>query len=148
MPKTGAERMDAYNPDNIFARIIAGEIPSHKVFEDDDTVAFMDAMPNARGHTLVVPKTGSRNLLDADPQVLGTLIVKVQKVARAVRMAMAADGLRILQFNEEPAGQTVFHLHFHIIPVYEGVPMLPQTGKMADPAELAEASAAIRAALG
>lgn len=139
--------MSAYDPDNIFARIIAGEMPSHKVYEDDTTVAFMDVMPNAVGHTLVVPKTGSRNLLDADPKVLMDLIVKVQKIARAVSAAFRPDGLRIIQFNEEPAGQSVFHLHFHIIPVYEGVALKPPTGEMEDGNELAAHAEAIRAAL-
>jgi len=137
----------AYDPDNIFGKILKGEIPSHKVFEDDDTLAFMDVMPQSRGHTLVIPKSGSRNLLDADPQVLANLIQKTQRVARAVMSAMQADGLRIVQFNEAPAGQTVFHLHFHIIPIYDGVPLKPHTGEMADGAELAALAEKIRAAL-
>lgn len=139
--------MTAYDPDNIFGKILKGEIPSHKVFEDDDTLAFMDVMPQSRGHTLVVPKTGSRNLLDADPLVLANLIQKTQRVAQAVVAAMEADGLRIAQFNEAPAGQTVFHLHFHIIPMYEGVPLKPHTGEMADQDELAAQAEKIRAAL-
>ncbi len=139
--------MKPYSPDNIFAKIIAGEMPSQRVYEDETTVAFMDVMPNAVGHTLVVPKTGSRNLLDADPKVLADLIVKVQTVARAVNAAFQPDGLRIIQFNEAPAGQSVFHLHFHIIPVYEGVAMAPQTGEMADPDQLAAHAEAIRKAL-
>ncbi|MEX0860172.1 MAG: HIT family protein [Cucumibacter sp.] len=139
--------MAAYSPDNIFAKIIAGLVPSHRVFEDAEALAFMDLMPHSKGHTLVVPKKGSRNLLDADPEVLAKLIVRVQKIAMAVRIAFSADGLRINQFNEEPAGQTVFHLHFHIIPIYQGVPMRAQTGEMADPNELAAHAEAIRAAL-
>ena len=137
----------AYDPDNIFSKILKGEIPSHKVFEDDDTLAFMDVMPQSRGHTLVIPKTGSRNLLDADPQVLAGLIQKTQTVARAVKTAMNADGLRIVQFNEAPAGQTVFHLHFHIIPIYDGVPLKPHTGEMADSNDLAALAEKIRATL-
>ena len=137
----------AYDPDNIFSKILKGEIPSHKVFEDDDTLAFMDVMPQSRGHTLVIPKTGSRNLLDADPRVLAGLIQKTQTVARAVKTAMNADGLRIVQFNEAPAGQTVFHLHFHIIPIYDGVPLKPHTGEMADSNELAALAEKIRATL-
>ena len=137
----------AYDPDNIFSKILKGEIPSHKVFEDDDTLAFMDVMPQSRGHTLVIPKTGSRNLLDADPRVLAGLIQKTQTVARAVKAAMNADGLRIVQFNEAPAGQTVFHLHFHIIPIYDGVPLKPHTGEMADSNELAALAEKIRATL-
>lgn len=139
--------MTAYDPENIFGKILKGVIPSHKVFEDDDTFAFMDAMPQSRGHALVIPKTGSRNLLDADPQVLATLITRTQHVARAVMTAMQADGIRIVQFNEAPAGQTVFHLHFHIIPVYDGVPLKPHSGDMADSAELAALAEKIRAAL-
>ena len=139
--------MTAYDPDNIFGKILKGEIPSHKVYEDDDTLAFMDVMPQSRGHTLVIPKTGSRNLFDAEPQVLANLIQKTQRVARAVMSAMDADGLRVAQFNEAPAGQTVFHLHFHVIPMYDGVPLRPHTGEMADQDELAAQAAKIRAAL-
>lgn len=138
--------MTAYDPDNIFGKILKGEIPSHKVYEDDDTLAFMDVMPQSRGHTLVIPKTGSRNLFDADPEVLANLIQKTQRVAKAVMTAMDADGLRVAQFNEAPAGQTVFHLHFHIIPMYEGVPLRPHTGEMADQDELAAQAEKIRAA--
>jgi histidine triad (HIT) family protein len=127
--------MTAYDPDNIFGKILKGEIPSHKVYEDDDTLAFMDVMPQSRGHTLVIPKTGSRNLIQ-----------KTQRVARAVRSAMDADGLRVAQFNEAPAGQTVFHLHFHVIPMYDGVPLRPHTGEMADQDELAAQAEKIRAA--
>ncbi|HCO53794.1 MAG TPA: HIT family protein [Pelagibacterium sp.] len=138
--------MTAYDPDNIFGKILKGEIPSHTVYEDDDTLAFMDVMPQSRGHTLVIPKTGSRNLFDAEPQVLADLIQKTQRVAKAVMTAMDADGLRVAQFNEAPAGQTVFHLHFHIIPMYEGVPLRPHTGEMADQDELAAQAEKIRAA--
>lgn len=137
----------AYDPDNIFGKILKGEIPCHKVFEDDDTLAFMDVMPQSRGHTLVIPKTGSRNMLDAEPQILSSLILKTQHLAQAVMTAMQADGLRIVQFNEAPAGQTVFHLHFHIIPMYEGVLLKPHTGEMADGDELAAQAEKIRAAL-
>jgi|TARA_A100001391_G_scaffold181445_1_gene147430 histidine triad (HIT) family protein len=138
--------MTAYDPDNIFGKILKGEIPSHKVYEDDDTLAFMDVMPQSRGHTLVIPKTGSRNLFDAEPQVLANLIQKTQRVARAVMSAMDADGLRVAQFNEAPAGQTVFHLHFHVIPMYDGVPLRPHTGEMADQDELAAQAEKIRTA--
>lgn len=139
--------MSAYDPDNIFAKILKGEIPSVPVYEDDQTLAFMDVMPQSKGHTLVIPKTGSRNLLDADPDVLANLIQKTQIVARAVATAMEADGLRVIQFNESAAGQTVFHLHFHIIPVYEGVPLKPHSGDMADTGELKALAEMIRAAL-
>lgn len=135
--------MPAYDPDNIFAKILAGDIPCHKVYEDDATLAFMDVMPHSRGHTLVIPKTGSRNLLDADPEILAATIKRVQKVAIAVQKAMNADGIRLIQFNETPAGQTVFHLHFHIVPVYEGVPLKAHVEDMADGKDLAEQAALI-----
>ncbi|WP_176762661.1 HIT family protein [Pelagibacterium luteolum] len=139
--------MTAYDPDNIFGKILKGDIPSHKIYEDDDIFAFMDVMPQSTGHALVIPKTGSRNILDADPQVLANLIQKTQTIARAVMTAMNADGLRIAQFNEAPAGQTVFHLHFHIIPMYDGVPLQPHTGQMADNDQLSVQAEKIRAAL-
>jgi histidine triad (HIT) family protein len=138
--------MTAYDPDNIFTKIIKGEIPCHKIYEDDDTLAFMDIMPQSQGHALVIPKTGSRNLLDADPAVLANLIAKTQKVAAAVMKATEADGFRLAQFNEAPAGQTVFHLHFHIIPMYDGVPLKPHTGETADHAVLGALAAKIRGA--
>jgi histidine triad (HIT) family protein len=130
--------MSAYDPTNIFAKILAGEIPSHKVYEDADIFVMMDIFPQSRGHTLVIPKAASRNLLDADPAVLSTVIPKVQRIAKALLGATAADGLRFAQFNEAPAGQTVFHLHFHLIPVYEGIPLgAHAAGGKADDAELA-----------
>lgn len=122
----------AYDPNNIFAKILKGEIPSVKLYEDDDTLAFMDVMPQATGHLLVIPKTGSRNLLDADPAVLSKLIPVVQKLAVAAKEAFEADGVFIAQFNEPAAGQTVYHLHFHVIPRHEGVPLKPHSGKMED----------------
>ena len=136
-----------YDPDNIFSKIIAGTIPSHKVYEDEDTLAFMDVMPQAPGHLLVIPKIGSRNLLDADPATLAHLIPVVQKLAIAAKEAFDADGVFIAQFNEPAAGQTVFHLHFHVIPRHEGQPLKPHTGQMADHAILAEHAAKIREAL-
>lgn len=136
-----------YDPDNIFSKIIAGSIPSHKVYEDEAVLAFMDVMPQAPGHLLVIPKTGSRNLLDADPQVLSNLMPVVQKLAIAAKKAFAADGVFIAQFNEPAAGQTVFHLHFHVIPRHEGQHLQPHTGKMEDQAVLAANAEKIRAAL-
>ncbi|PPJ46444.1 HIT family protein [Rhizobium sp. KAs_5_22] len=122
----------AYDPNNIFAKILKGEIPSVKLYEDDDTLAFMDVMPQATGHLLVIPKTGSRNLLDADPAVLSKLIPVVQKLAVAAKEAFDADGVFVAQFNEAAAGQTVYHLHFHVIPRHDGVPLKPHSGKMED----------------
>lgn len=136
-----------YDTNNIFAMILRGEIPCHKVYEDEHTLAFMDVMPQADGHTLVIPKMPSRNLLDADPKALGTLMASVQTVANAVQQAFGAEGILVQQFNEPAAGQTVFHLHFHILPRSTSVALRPHTGKMADHALLAEHAAKIRAAL-
>ena len=137
----------AYDTNNIFAKILRGEIPAHKVYEDDNVLAFMDVMPQAKGHVLVVPKAASRNILDADPATLGALIATVQKVAIAAQEAFDADGVTIMQFNEAPAGQSVFHLHFHIIPRQEGVPLRPHSGKMEDGEVLATNAEKIREAL-
>jgi histidine triad (HIT) family protein len=137
----------SYDPSNIFAKILRGEIPSHRVYEDDAVVAFMDVMPQGSGHTLVVPKAPSRNLLDADPATLEALFVVVQKMALAVRKAFGADGVTLLQFNEPASGQTVYHLHVHVIPRFEGVPLKPHTGEMEKSEVLAENAGKIRAAL-
>jgi histidine triad (HIT) family protein len=138
----------AYDTDNIFAKILRGEIPSTRVFEDDAVVAFMDVMPQADGHTLVMPKAPSRNLLDADAAVLAPLMAAVQKVARAVKAAFKADGVAIIQFNEPAAGQTVFHLHIHVIPRFDGVALKPHSGKMEDATVLHANAEKIRKALG
>ncbi|ESW79115.1 HIT family protein [Mesorhizobium sp. RSR565B] len=138
---------EAYDPSNIFAKILRGEIPSHRVYEDDAVVAFMDVMPQGPGHTLVVPKAPSRNLLDADPATLGRLFTTVQKVSLAVKKAFGADGVTILQFNEPASGQTVYHLHVHVIPRFEGIALKPHTGQMEKPEVLTENAARIRAAL-
>lgn len=139
--------MTAYEPDNIFARILRGEIPAYKVFEDDQVLAMMDIFPQSRGHLLVIPRSPSRNLLDADPATLSRTVSYVQKLARAVQKALKPDGIRVMQFNEAPAGQSVFHLHFHIIPVYEGVPVGRHGEGKADEGELKELAGAIAAAL-
>lgn len=136
----------AYDASNVFAKILRGEIPSSRVYETDDVVAFMDVMPQGNGHTLVVPKTPSRNLLDADPATLGRVIEAVQLVARAVKKAFDADGVSIMQFNEPAAGQTVFHLHFHVVPRFEGVALKPHTGQMEKPDVLSANAEKIRAA--
>jgi histidine triad (HIT) family protein len=137
----------AYDTNNIFARILRGELPSHRVYEDDDTVAFMDVMPQATGHALVLPKAPSRNLLDADPAVFASLLSTVQKVARAAKEAFDADGVLVSQFNEAAAGQSVYHLHVHIIPCFDGVPLKPHTGEMEKPEVLAVNAEKLRAAL-
>ena len=136
-----------YDDQNVFARILRGEIPSYRIYEDDHAVAIMDVMPQGTGHTLVIPKTPSRNLLDADPEALGRLMHAVQKVARASKAAFEADGVTVIQFNEPAAGQTVFHLHVHVIPRFEGVPLKPHTGKMEEDAVLAANAAKLKAAL-
>jgi histidine triad (HIT) family protein len=138
----------AYDDSNVFARILRGELPSERVYEDDHAVAIMDIMPRGEGHVLVLPKAKSRNLLDAEPEVLGALFKAVQTVARAVKSAFEADGVTIQQFNESAGGQVVFHLHVHVIPRFEGVPMKPHSGQMEKPEVLAAQAAKIRAALG
>jgi len=129
----------AYDDANIFAKILRGEVPSARVYEDDHVLAFMDVFPQSRGHTLVISKASkARNLLDAEPRVLEQLIAGVQRVARAVRVALKPDGIVVTQFNGAPAGQTIFHLHFHIIPRWEGQPLGRHgQGGMADAGELA-----------
>jgi len=136
-----------YDPDNIFAKILRGDIPSHKVHEDKDCIVIMDVMPQADGHSLVIPKSPSRNLLDADPAVLSKMIAMVQRVAQASMKAFNADGVVFRQFNEEASGQTVFHLHFHIIPIIEGVPLKRHAATMEDPDILAGNAKKLSAAL-
>ncbi|MGI9404310.1 MAG: HIT family protein [Hyphomicrobium sp.] len=136
-----------YDADNIFAKVLRGEIPSHKVYEDADALVIMDAMPQSPGHTLIIPKAPSRNLLDADPEMLARLAPLVQKIARAVKEAFAADGVTVVQFNEPASGQTVFHLHFHVIPRIEGTPLKPHTGAMEDPKVLAVNAEKVRKVL-
>jgi histidine triad (HIT) family protein len=126
-----------YDTSNIFGRILRGELPAHKVFEDDTALVMMDVFPQSRGHTLVLPKAASRNLLDADPAVLAAVMPLIQRVAVALMAATGADGIRLAQFNEAPAGQTVFHLHFHLIPVYEDQALGAHGQGAADSAELA-----------
>lgn len=138
----------AYDDGNIFAKIVRGEMPAVKVYEDAEILAFMDVFPQAKGHVLVISKTSkSRNLLDAEPKTLGRVIGGVQKVARAVNAALKPDGIVVTQFNGAPAGQTVFHLHVHIIPRWEGVPLGRHAEGMADVEELKVLAAQISAAL-
>jgi histidine triad (HIT) family protein len=136
----------AYDPQNIFGKILRGEIPSHKVYEDDVALALMDIMPRGDGHVLVIPKQPACGLLDADPAMLADLIKRVQHVARAAKTAFKADGLTLQQFNETAGGQVIFHLHFHILPRWEGVALKPP-GSMADHAKLADHAEKIKAAL-
>lgn len=137
-----------YDDANIFAKIVRGEIPSAKVFEDDDVLAFMDAFPQAKGHCLVISKTSkARNLLEIEPEVLAKVMAGVQRLTRAVVKALKPDGVVVTQFNGAPAGQTIFHLHVHVIPRWEGEALGRHGGGMADPAELQALAGQIRAAL-
>lgn len=138
-----------YDPDNIFAKILRGEMPNVTVFEDEIALAFMDVFPQAEGHTLVIPKdVEARNLLDMPTGKLGPYMERVQKVARAVEAGLQPDGVIVTQFNGAPAGQTVYHLHFHIIPRREGEPLRRHAaGGMADLAELETLAEKIRAKL-
>lgn len=136
-----------YDNDNIFAKILRGEIPCHKVYEDDDAIAFMDVMPQSDGHVLVLPKAASRNILDADPAVLAKLAPLLQQLSVAAKSAFDADGISLMQFNEGAGGQTVFHLHFHIVPRYDGVPMKAHGRGIEDPGVLAANAEKLRAAL-
>ena len=138
-----------YDPDNVFAKIIRGDMPAVKVWEDAEVLAFMDVFPQAEGHVLVVSKTSTaRNLLEVEPEVLSTLTAAVQRTARAVTQALEPDGLSIMQFNGEAGGQTVFHLHFHIIPRRVGQSLKGHSQEpMADPESLKTLAARIAAAL-
>ncbi len=136
-----------YDRNNIFAKILRGELPCHKVYETDKALAFMDIMPRGDGHVLVIPKTEARNILDVAPDDLADLAKAVQVVARAVKEALDADGVTIQQFNESAGGQVVFHIHVHVIPRFEGVPLKPHTGQMEDPETLARFAEKIRAVL-
>ena len=137
----------SYQADNIFAKILSGDFPAHKVYEDDIAIAILDVMPQAPGHTLVIPKAPSRNLLDAKVEDLSRLMPIIQKLAQAVKTAFSADGVHIQQFNEAAAGQTVYHLHFHIIPRHDGIPAKAHSGTMEDPDVLTAHAAKLKAAL-
>ena len=139
--------MAAYDTDNIFAKILRGELPCHEVFQDDMTLAFMDIMPRVPGHTLVIPKAPSRNILDVAPADIAAVMATAQKIARAQMTAFAADGITIQQFSETAGGQIVFHTHVHVMPRHDGVRLGPPASAMADTAVLAESAEKIRAAL-
>ncbi len=136
-----------YDNNNVFAKILRGEIPCYKVYEDDIALAFMDIMPRIDGHTLVIPKFPARTLLDADPDRLGELIKRVQKVAATVKNSLGAEGLTLLQSNESAGGQVIFHLHFHILPRWEGIELKPSASAMETPEVLNKFQARIAAAL-
>jgi histidine triad (HIT) family protein len=139
--------MSAYDPSNIFAKILRGEMPAETVHEDEKTLAFMDIMPRSDGHTLVIPKAPVRTFFDIGAEDLAALYASVQKVARAAVAGLGADGLTIQQFNEPAGGQVVFHMHVHILPRWDGVPLRPHTGQMAPKEVVAGHAARIRAAL-
>jgi len=136
-----------YDNENIFAKILRGEMPAHKIYEDDETFAFLDIMPRTDGHTLVIPKTPARNLLDASPGQLLAVMKTVQMIARAAMKAFDAEGVLIQQFNEAAAGQVVFHLHFHVLARKQGVRLAPPRSDMEDQDVLAANAAKLRAAL-
>ncbi len=137
----------AYDPDNVFARILRGEIPAHKVHEDAHTLAFMDVMPQSPGHALVIPKFEAENLFELAPESLAATILTTQRVARAVKKAFDPPGVLIAQLNGLGAGQSVFHIHFHIIPRFEGLDLKLHARELADPKVLAQQAEKIRAAL-
>ena len=139
--------MPAYDHNNIFAKILRGELPCHKVFEDDKCLAFLDITPRAPGHTLVLPKTPARNILDIAPDDLGHVMQVAQKIAKASFRVFGADGITIQQFNESAGGQVVLHLHVHVIPRREGVAMKPPASFKEAPEVLAEQARKLSAAL-
>ena len=139
--------MPAYDPNNIFAKILRGELPSHKVYEDDRAFAFLDIMPRAPGHTLVVPKAPTRNILDVKPDDLAHVMAVTQKIAQAAVKVFSADGVTIQQFNEPAGGQVVFHLHVHIIPRKTGVPLKPPATHKEEPSVLSDHALKLAAAL-
>ena len=137
----------AYDTQNIFAKILRDEIPAIKVYEDNHTLAFMDVMPQAPGHTLVIPKSAVESLFEIDTATGGAVLATTRKVATAVQTAMQADGIMLNQFNGPAAGQTVFHFHMHIVPRFDGVPLRKHSDSMEDTTVLEEHAAKIRAAL-
>jgi histidine triad (HIT) family protein len=139
--------MPDYDTNNIFARILRGELPAHKVFEDDKAFAFLDIMPRATGHTLVIPKALVRTILDIAPDDLARMIKVVQTIARAAVKVFEADGLTIQQFNEPAGGQVVFHLHIHIIPRKTGVALKPPASFKEEPSVLSDQALRLAAAL-
>lgn len=139
--------MPSYDTDNIFAKILRGELPCHKVYEDDRVFAFLDIMPRAPGHTLVLPKTPARNLLDIEPSDFAAVMTAAQKIAKAQMDVFAADGITLQQFSESAGGQVVFHLHVHVVPRKAGVPMKPPATEKEKPEILADQAIKLSAAL-
>ena len=139
--------MPSYDQNNIFAKILRGELPCQKVYEDEHALAFLDIMPRAAGHTLVLPKAPARNLLDVDASDLAHVMQVAQKIARVSLKVFSADGITIQQFNESAGGQVVFHLHVHVIPRKAGVPMKPPASVKEDNAVLSDQALKLSAAL-
>ncbi len=139
--------MPSYDPQNIFAKILRGELPCYKVYEDAQVMAFLDIMPRAPGHTLVLPKAPARNLLDAEPSDLAAVSQAAQKIAKAAMTVFSADGITIQQFNEGAGGQVVFHLHVHVIPRTAGVALKPPASEKEKPEVLAANAQKLAAAL-
>ncbi|HKD46381.1 MAG TPA: HIT family protein [Rhizomicrobium sp.] len=137
----------AYDSSNVFAKILRGEIPSVKLYEDARTLAFMDVMPQAEGHALVIPKESAENILDLSPEGASALMATTQKIARAVKKGLNAPGIMLAMLNGAPAGQSVFHVHFHVIPRAHGVDLGLHARSMVDPKTLEPTAAKIRAAL-
>ena len=139
--------MPAYDPNNPFAKILRGEFPCYKVYEDEHTLAFLDIMPRGVGHTLVIPKAPARNILDISPDDLAHVARVAQKIAKAAMTAFDADGITMQQFSESAGGQVVFHLHMHVMPRHEGVALLPPASRKEEAAMLEANAAKLAAAL-
>lgn len=137
----------AYDPTNIFAKILRGELPAYRVYEDDRVLAFLDIMPRATGHTLVLPKAPARNLFDIEADDLAAVMTAAQRIARAQMTAFSAEGITVTQHNERAGGQEVFHLHVHVIPRHVGVELRPPVSYKETPEALAEQAARLKAAL-
>ncbi len=140
--------MPAYDPGNIFAKILRGELPCHKVYEDDKALAFLDIMPRAPGHALVLPKAPARNILDVAPDDFAHVMKVAQKIAKVSVNVFGADGVTLQQFNESAGGQVVFHLHVHVIPRQQGVALKPPATFKETPEVLKDQAAKLAAALG
>ncbi|MEP3438316.1 MAG: HIT family protein [Hoeflea sp.] len=138
----------SYDDNNVFAKILRGELPAERLYEDEHTLAIMDIMPRGDGHCLVIPKAPARNIFDVEIDSLSAVMATTKKMAHAVMQAFGADGVTIQQFNEAAGGQVVFHLHVHVIPRFDGVAMKPHTGTMEDGSVLKSNAEKIRAALG
>ena len=139
--------MTAYDPNNIFAKILRGEMPAYKVYEDEKAFAFLDIMPRSPGHTLILPKSPARNIFDIDPEDLACVMKAAQKIAKAAMKVFEADGITVQQFNEQAGGQVVFHLHVHVMPRKAGVPLKPPATERERPEVLQEHAAKLSAAL-